>query len=578
VNGDAETGRKRPPSSLSLLERAVLVGVLLGIASAVVSCGGGPGFSARHLARPTDLSSVSCPSVRSCVAAGAGGEVEVTDDYGRLWHVVATPSHRKLTSVACSSDTDCVAVGVLGTVVATSDGGMSWSTVKVRSLKGQNVNGVTCTISRVCIAVGAFGTVVRSEDAGMHWQLSGSLSTPLTSVSCYRRLCATVSLRTGLSTPAEAFVSNDAGVSWLGQQVDPFKNLYGVQCTSPKSCTAVGEDGAVDSTVDGGGQWRVGRVEDFAPLVSVTCVVRRPCLVGGEFGAIYRWLGGSKWEEVAPATGPLASREVVESIACPTAKRCWAVGDQGTILFSGDSGATWSARVTTPAGSDPRVLLVGDSVAQTIGEELPTIAPAYGLYGADEGVLGCGIAQGEPVMAGGVTYDSVAPACNGQPGVPQWPDYWAQYVSQLRPQITVLLAGYWEVCDRMFDGSWSNILEPRYQSYIKGELETAVRTLSADGARVVLLTSPYFDTGNFPEDEPRRVDIYNALVRQVASEYPSIATVIDLNAFVDPGGSFASTVDGVTVRQSDGEHFSTAGSTLVMRWLLPQVKALLAHQ
>ncbi len=519
---------------------------------------------------PTALFAIACPAPAECVATGAAGEVEVTRDAGEHWHTVTTGVTGRLLAVTCTSQLHCIAVGDGGAAVITDDGGARWR--RARSGTTEELDGISCPNPRQCVAVGYLGTVIGSVNAGVTWKTASSLDGELTSISCRITICAAVTLRTALDSPAMEYVSGDLGVSWVGQPLDTDRNFFGVDCITAHVCRAVGDEGSVDSTTDGGASWNDFTLPEYGALHTVACPRVTYCLAAGDMGVIFR-RSGSGWTQVAPI-GAVASRQVVEGIACPTLQRCWAVGDQGTVVATRDGGRTWRTQLTSPASADTRILLVGDSVAQTLGSEIPAMAHGYGLYVDDYGILGCGIASGEPVRAAGVTYDVIAPPCDGKPGDPQWPVYWHQYVEQLRPRVGVLLAGFWEVTDRMFQGQWANITEPAYRSYIETQLQVAVRTLSAEGAKVVLLTSPYFQTGNYPEDDPSRVDAYNSLVRQVAAQFPGVASVIDLNGFADPGGHFTATLDGVPLRQSDGEHFTNAGSTLVASWLLPQLASL----
>ncbi len=105
-----------------------------------------------------------------------------------------------------------------------------------------------------------------------------------------------------------------------------------------------------------------------------------------------------------------------------------------------------------------------------------------------------------------------------------------------------------------------------------------VAIAGSDGARVVLLTASYTrrserpDGGLYPEDDPARVDAWNALLRQVATA--DAATVLDLAGMTCPGGTFTWTVNGVRIR-SDGLHFTPAGvMRIIAPWLLPQLTAI----
>jgi lysophospholipase L1-like esterase len=88
--------------------------------------------------------------------------------------------------------------------------------------------------------------------------------------------------------------------------------------------------------------------------------------------------------------------------------------------------------------------------------------------------------------------------------------------------------------------------------------------------------APYYsqpdapDGHPWPENEPVRVDHWNALLRTTVG---GRASVVELNAKTCPSGQYTSTVDGVYIR-SDGVHFSAAGARWLAPWLLPQLRAL----
>src|SRR5262249_40923169 len=99
-------------------------------------------------------------------------------------------------------------------------------------------------------------------------------------------------------------------------------------------------------------------------------------------------------------------------------------------------------------------------------------------------------------------------------------------------------------------------------------------------ARVVLLTAAYThrserpDGGLYAEDQPARVDAWNALLRAEAARHPAGVTVLDLNKLVCPDGRYTASVGGVQVR-SAGLHFPPAGvQRRIAPWLLPQLTAI----
>jgi hypothetical protein len=152
-------------------------------------------------------------------------------------------------------------------------------------------------------------------------------------------------------------------------------------------------------------------------------------------------------------------------------------------------------------------------------------------------------------------------------------------VAQFHPNVVVVLAGRWEVMDRLVDGTWSHIGQPSFDALVKASLEQAVSVSSSSGAYVVMLTAPCFDSGEqpngtpWPEDESARLDRYNQIVRQVAAEHPATVRVEDFGGMVCPGGVYSAELDGVQLRDGDGVHVvptPAAGHWLAAR-LLPGV-------
>ena len=153
----------------------------------------------------------------------------------------------------------------------------------------------------------------------------------------------------------------------------------------------------------------------------------------------------------------------------------------------------------------------------------------------------------------------------------QWPALWTANLAANRPDVSVLLAGRWEVTDALIDGRWLHIGQPAYDAVLKQSLEEAVRLGTSTGALMVLLTAPCFNSGEqdngqpWPADSATRLAAYNAMLHTVAAEHPQTVEVVDFGSQVCPGGTFARTVDGIPVRQSDGVHFVV--SPVTGRWL-----------
>jgi peptidoglycan/LPS O-acetylase OafA/YrhL len=218
-------------------------------------------------------------------------------------------------------------------------------------------------------------------------------------------------------------------------------------------------------------------------------------------------------------------------------------------------------------GAQPRVSILGDSVAWSLGTYLPATP---GLAVTVRAVQGCGIALLPDVLQLGTPHTNY-------PGCERWPDRWAAGVARDDPDVAVILLNRWELMDRRLNGAYRHVGQPDYDAYLGGQLDRAVSVAGRRGARVVLLTAAYTHRaetpsgGLYPEDQPARVDAWNRLLRRTAARHPDRISVLDLNAHACPAGRFAWQVAGVPMR-SDGLHFTPAGVRRVIApWLLPEL-------
>jgi hypothetical protein len=239
-------------------------------------------------------------------------------------------------------------------------------------------------------------------------------------------------------------------------------------------------------------------------------------------------------------------------------------------------------------GPPVRVLLLGDSTALTLGEGLgePTTERTYDYVLSDDGIVGCGVADGPQVEVMGQE-DQVGPACNGSspaPGAPlaqqPWPVQWQRDLAASHPNVVALLAGRWEVLNRVYRGRWTNILHPAFAAYVKRQLELASNLVTASGARLVFLTAPCTneapqpDGAPWPEESPARLAAYNELVREVAAEHRAVDSVADLDRAACPRGRYQNTLDDVTIRTvDDGIHFSAEGGVVLAPYVMPAIVA-----
>lgn len=239
-----------------------------------------------------------------------------------------------------------------------------------------------------------------------------------------------------------------------------------------------------------------------------------------------------------------------------------------------------------PAGARTKpvkVLLVGDSIAGSLGVGLVQEAQQYHVQVVNEGGPGCSLSMQTAIK---VLFYTVAP--NAPCDVDMHPnsllDTWRKWVDAYNPDVVVYVARG-ETFDQEVGGQWQNIGQPGFDSYLTNRFRQAVAVLGSKGADVVLATTPYYSSGTspagtpWPEDAPSRAIVDNDTIRQVATTTAPGANgsrvyVYDLNALVSPGNAYSATVDQINVRCGDGVHFTQSGGIYVGQRLAPELAAL----
>ena len=224
-------------------------------------------------------------------------------------------------------------------------------------------------------------------------------------------------------------------------------------------------------------------------------------------------------------------------------------------------------------GPPVRVAIFGDSVAWRMGFAMLASQPqdTYDVNIDNGAIIGCGVVRSTEYQEHGVVYNTTPSCSTSTTPSSQWPSLWKGDLLQFRPNVVLVLAGRWELHDRLIGGRWQHIGEPAFDADLKQSLEQAVQVATSGGALVVLMTSPCFDSGEqdngqpWPEDSASRLDAYNTMVRQVAAEHPATVQLEEFGAQLCPGGTFTTSFGGVQVRDGDGVH--VAPTPAAGQWL-----------
>ncbi len=145
----------------------------------------------------------------------------------------------------------------------------------------------------------------------------------------------------------------------------------------------------------------------------------------------------------------------------------------------------------------------------------------------------------------------------------------------------VALFGGQDAFDRRIDGQVTKFDSPGGFALAEQDLREAAKILESKGAHLVLLTTPYYKLG-----WPQKIDVdwsplseawinrYNDIQRDVVRKSAGKVSLLDLNHFLDPNGTWTDTVNGVPVRTFDKCHLSLQGSVLTGSWVASQLPKL----
>ena len=236
---------------------------------------------------------------------------------------------------------------------------------------------------------------------------------------------------------------------------------------------------------------------------------------------------------------------------------------------------TWSGSGEKTFQTCPpkRVLMVGDSLAFTLGVPWLGNEERYGVELADAALLGCAFTtQGELDVDG--TWEAQSEGC------PTAAEHWAAEASAMHAQEVVVELGYRDTLDWKIDGKVVHLGQPAFDASVQKQIDRFVQIMGADGRKILFLSIPYVDPPNLPNGSPApaaspaRHALINSMLEQAARRHPSTVSVLDIDQTVSPGNHYDAKVNGQLCR-FDGVHFSAYCSELLEPRALGEVRKLL---
>ena len=311
-------GARRAAGVRLVLAAAIVVG------SALVAVPGGAAFATGGWSAPIaadpgqTVSSVSCPSVRFCIAVDEAGHA-IIHKRNNSWEAPnpIDVGDGGLPSVSCTSTIFCMAVDGMGNVRRYSYG--TWFK-KLSIDPGEALDAVACTKGTICVAVDAAGAALVYGPVG--WSAPDPIdSNPLTAVSCPTAVFCVAIDHDG------ALTFN--GTTWSGRStIDVLGTLESVSCASSSLCVAVDDNGDAVSYSGAGWSLLPAIVDPGHALTAVSCPTRgNLCVAVDNHGDAFTY-DGTTWSAATTIDGTTA----LVALSCPTVNFCLAVDGLGEAL------------------------------------------------------------------------------------------------------------------------------------------------------------------------------------------------------------------------------------------------------
>jgi hypothetical protein len=215
------------------------------------------------------------------------------------------------------------------------------------------------------------------------------------------------------------------------------------------------------------------------------------------------------------------------------------------------SGSTY---LTFPACPPKRVLLIGDSLAFSLGLGSMIGEQRYDVELTNAAILACAFNTGGKIDHNG-SPQKQPPACSTALS------RWARIEHATRPQIVIVEMGHRDKFNWVIGGKVVHLGQQHFDRNVEREIDRYVQTLARGGAKVLLLSVPWSHPRalanglSAPEASASRHGQINAMLQSAARRYPNRARYLDIDRVVSPGGRYRARVKGRLCR-FDGIHFT----------------------
>lgn len=287
---------------------------------------------------PNSLNAVTCvPSSTTCVASDDKGNARystnVSASAAATWTSWSGPGESPSHDIACPASTLCV----LSTGAVSGGGGnvyraSSLGGTFLSSFKPANgVGAISCPSTSFCVSAQEGGGFIRwsTKPSGTSWTAVAIGTGAMKDVSCLSSsFCAVVDAAGNVRVATTEAKIKEAG-GWKATSVNGGVALISVACSSTSSCIAIdGNDEVLNLSIAENGAASVSgqTVAEGEELADVTCTGTTCAAVGAEGGIFASSNSGSTWARRFNAA------ETLMAVSCASSSLCEAVTNAGDVL------------------------------------------------------------------------------------------------------------------------------------------------------------------------------------------------------------------------------------------------------
>ena len=242
-----------------------------------------PVFPAKGISVDTLLLLDAAQAGKRLIAVGERGHIVISDDNGKAWQQVASPTQATLTSLYFQDAKNGWAVGHDSVILKSTDGGTSWRLVFSAPDLKKPLLKVWFSDARHGFALGAYGLFLQTNDGGASWQQR-------TIAEGDKHLNALAAQRDGkLFIAGEAGLllrSDDQGQTWQALP-SPYKgSFFGIVALRDGSVLAYGLRGKIFRSTDLGETWTTIETGSQATLMSDYVQADGSVILAGQSGTV----------------------------------------------------------------------------------------------------------------------------------------------------------------------------------------------------------------------------------------------------------------------------------------------------